>query len=133
MDGAVADPQGRENCGGILRNSVGNFIVAFSAYIGSCSVLHSEIGELLTVYKLLKPEELCVCVWNRILLWSSIWSRMVIIRGISYTLMWMNYVSAFSNPSKHNFLNQLWMYTNYLINSLSILTSSLHIDKSKTS
>jgi ribonuclease HI len=39
MDGAVADPQGRENCGGILRNSVGNFIVAFSAYIGSCSVL----------------------------------------------------------------------------------------------
>jgi ribonuclease HI len=42
-DGAVADPQGRANCGGILINSVGNFIVAFSAYIGPCSVLHSEI------------------------------------------------------------------------------------------
>jgi hypothetical protein len=90
------------NCGGILRNSVGNFIVAFSAYIGSCSVLHSEIWGITHGLQIAKTR-------------------------------WIMCVRVELDSAKHNFLNQLRTYTNYLINSLSILTSSLHIDKSKTS
>lgn len=46
-DGSVAGPLGTAGCGGILRNSDGNFIAVFAANIGICSVVQSELWGIL--------------------------------------------------------------------------------------
>ncbi|PNX65197.1 ribonuclease H, partial [Trifolium pratense] len=42
-DGAVTSQTGLAGCGGVLRNCHGGFLVAFSAKVGSVSVVRAEL------------------------------------------------------------------------------------------
>jgi ribonuclease HI len=48
----VASQSGLAGCGGVIRNCQGDFIAAFSAQVGSVSVVHAELWEIVYGLKL---------------------------------------------------------------------------------
>ncbi|MCH92473.1 ribonuclease H [Trifolium medium] len=45
-EGAVIAAISAAGCGGVTRNSDGNFLTAFAANLGICSVVHAELWDI---------------------------------------------------------------------------------------